>query len=324
MKKGRSCRRRLWAAAVLAIATLAGCTSESPGSGTAPAQPAPFTSTPTAGGPTCPAGVELAGSPGKAFKALEQEYDARMGVHAIDTETESVVSHRAHRRFPHASTIKALLAGAVLEELDRQQLDRRVRWSGSELVAHSPVTEQHVDHGLTIRGLVDAALTVSDNTAANLLLGLLGGPAALEDALRRLGDNVTSVDRWEPDLNVVAPGDTRDTSTPHALAQSLRAYALTDVLTHSDRALLRRAMEQNTTGDDLIRGGVPPRWQVADKTGSAAYGARNDIAVVTPPGRAPTVIAILSSRDRLGAETDDALIASATEVVMAALCGSTG
>ena len=248
---------------------------------------------------------------------LESEHDARLGVHAVDTGTGVVVSYRADERFAYASTIKALAAGAVLDDLGPSDLSRRLFFTEEELVDYSPVTELHVEDGLSVREVIDAAITVSDNTAGNLLIDLVGGPAALDAALLEdAGDDVTEVVRREPDLNTAVPGDSRDTTTPAALAESLGAYVLGDALPRADRRLLDGALRRTTTGDALIRAGVPRGWQVGNKTGSASYGTRNDVAVLRPPGRAPILLAVMTTHDQADAATDDALVAAATRIVV--------
>ncbi|MDX3058296.1 class A beta-lactamase [Streptomyces sp. NE06-03E] len=252
----------------------------------------------------------------QAFGELEQKFDARVGVYAVDTGSRLTVTHRPDERFAYASTCKALLAGALLKTYTLPQLDRRVRFGPGDLVANSPVTEQHVDTGLTVRELCDAAVRHSDNAAANLLFQELGGPGGLRDALVALGDRTTRCDRIEPDLSEAAPGDVRDTSTPRALAADLRAYALGSALGTDARAVLNDWLERNTTGDALIRAGAPAGWVVGDKTGTGGYGTRNDIAVVRPPGSAPIVLAVLSRRDARDAEPQDALVAGAARVAL--------
>jgi beta-lactamase class A len=255
----------------------------------------------------------------EAFERLEATFAARLGVYALDTGTGRSVEYRADERFGYASTIKALAAGAVLAATSTEELDEIVRYGPADLVLHSPITEQHVTTGMTLRAVVEAAVRYSDNTAGNLLFARLGGPAGLAQALRGLGDEVTQPVRWEPELNAYTPGDSRDTSTPRALATSLAAYAVGDALSEEDRAVLVDWLVRNTTGDTLIRAGVPAGWRVGDKTGTARYGTRNDIAVVWPPDGAPIVLAVLSTRDRIDAPHDDALIAQATTVVLTAL-----
>ena len=173
---------------------------------------------------------------------------------------------------------------------------------------------------MSLRALCSAAARHSDNTAANLLLDELGGPDGLEAVLEELGDDVTRMERREPELNEWAPGVTRDTSTPRALAGSLRAFVLGDALGPPERKQLVTWLRTSTTGATLIRAGVPGDWVVGDKTGTGGtYGTRNDIAVVWPPRAAPLVIAIMSSRPRPEDEPDDELIVRAASVVASEL-----
>lgn len=262
----------------------------------------------------------LSGVP--AFADLEATFDARLGVVAVDTGSGRRLEHRADERFAYASTFKALLAGAVLASTTDRELDGIIRVTSSDMVAYSPVTATRVGDGMTRRELADAAVRFSDNTAANLLLEDLGGPPGLAGALRAVGDDVTLPVRTETALNEAVPGDDRDTSTPRALAASLQAFAVDDALDATDRQVLNGWLQGSTTGDELIRAGVPAGWLVGDKTGSGGYGTRNDIAVITPPGRPPIVLAVLSDKGRVDAEPDAAIIAEATRVALAALASS--
>ena len=255
----------------------------------------------------------------RAFAALERRYDARLGVAAIDTGSGRTIAHRAGERFAFASTVKVFIAAAVLDASSDADLATVVHYDRGDLLEYAPVTSEHVDTGMTVRELVDAALRSSDNTAANLLVERLGGPDAVERWLRGIGDRTTRVDRVEPDLNEATPGDRRDTTTPERFAADLRTVLLGDALDAADRRVLREAMLGNTTGDATIRAGVDPSWRVADKTGTASYGVRNDIAIVTPPGRAPIVLVVMTSRADPGAEPSDALVAAATRAAVAGL-----
>lgn len=253
------------------------------------------------------------------FSNLETEFDARLGVYAIDTGTGRVVEHRADERFAFCSTFKALAAAALLARTEPADLDRRLTYTSADLIANSPVTEQHVADGMTLRDLMDAAIRYSDNTAANLIFTELDGPAGFEKDLRNIGDQVTESDRIEPGLSEAAPGDTRDTTTPRTFAANLRTYVLGNALPTDDRTLLTNWLRNNKTGDELIRAGVPAGWMVGDKTGTGGYGTRNDIAVLWPPNRAPIVLAVMSSRTEKDATRDNRLIAEATKTTLAAL-----
>lgn len=304
--------RRLAPLVASAALVLTACT---PGAAdTAPAASGPASPVPDA--PAAPA-TDVAAEIGR----LEERYDAVVGLYAVDTGTETEVTHRADRRFGYASTFKALAAGAVLERSDPEELARVVTYDAGDLQEYSPVAERHVEEGMTTYQIIEAAVRQSDNTAGNLLLDALGGPAGLESALRAIGDETTRPARYEPELNDVAPGDERDTSTARALAHDLRAYGLGDVLDDEARATFVEALCGSVTGTETIRAGVPDGWTVGDKTGTSGRGGRNDIGIVWPPGSEPVVLAVLTQTEDPGAEPDDALLAEVTAVVVEALGG---
>jgi beta-lactamase class A len=237
----------------------------------------------------------------------------------LDTGTGCTVTFQAGQRFAYCSTFKVLTAGILLQRDTDKRLSRVITVHAADLVDYSPITSRHVGSGMTLRALIAAALQYSDNTAANLLLDQLGGPHALQVALRSLGDSTTDADRAEPALNEAIPGDTRDTSTPRALGTDLRRLVLGNVLPESRRQLLMTWLLGNTTGGPYIRAGVPAGWKVGDKTGNGGYGTRNDIAIAWPPSGAPVVVAILSDRGTAGASSNDALIADATRTALGAM-----
>ncbi|WP_199850579.1 class A beta-lactamase [Streptomyces sp. CMB-StM0423] len=257
----------------------------------------------------------------REFKELERAHDARLGVYAVDTRTGREVAYRDGERFAFASTVKAFQAGAVLRQRKLSGLKKEITYDRSDLVANSPITEKHVDDGMTLGELCDAAVRYSDNAAANLLFEELGGPKALQSFLREnTGDDTSRMERIEPALSDWEPDSARDTSTPRALAGNLRAFVLGDVLGMPERARLAGWLRKNTTGDETIRAGVPKDWEVGDKTGTAAtFGGRNDIAVVWRPDAAPLVMAVLSNATDRDAEPDDKLIAKAAAVVSDAM-----
>jgi beta-lactamase class A len=254
-----------------------------------------------------------------AFAKLEEKFDAKLGVFALDTGTNQTVAYHPDERFAYASTHKALAVGALLQQKSIEELNQRITYTSEDLVNYNPITEKHVDTGMTLKELSDASLRYSDNTAANLIFKQMGGPAGFKRALEEIGDNVTKPEQIEPDLNEVNPGETHDTSTPRALATSLQAFTLGDALPTEKRELLIDWMKRNTTGDALIRAGVPKGWEVADKTGAGSYGTRNDISIIWPPKGDPIVLAVLSSRDKKDAEYNDDLIAETTKEVIKAL-----
>ena len=246
-----------------------------------------------------------AGDPASAGKdsakqriaAIERRTGGRLGVAALETGGNRRIEHRAGERFPLCSTFKLLAAAAVLHRIDEKQdqLNRLVPYTATDLLEYAPVTREHVEEGgMTLSALCAAALNYSDNTAANLLVKAIGGPAALTRYARALGDEETRLDRLEPDLNSALPGDERDTTTPAAMLGNLRTLLLGDALSPASRVQLEAWLAENKTGGKMIRAGLPNDWRVGDKTGRGSEGATNDIAILCPPGRAPILLAVYS------------------------------
>ncbi|WP_329124415.1 class A beta-lactamase [Streptomyces sp. NBC_01353] len=309
---GRTRRCLLAAVAVLTLVPLGACGQ----GGTAATPSSSPPSSPRASAP----GAAAARPVSARLQELERAYDARLGVYAIDTGSGREVAYNDNARFPFASTFKALAAGAVLRTYTSGGMGKKVTYSRGDLVDHSPVTEKHVGTGMSLHELCEAAVRHSDNTAANLLLDQLGGPKRLDAMLDEWGDQVTRMERREPELNEWAPGATRDTSTPRALAQDLRALVVGDVLGAAERAQLATWLKTSTTGTELIRAGMPKGWVIGDKSGAGStHGTRNDIAVAWPPGRAPVVLAVMSNRPTQDARYDNKLIADAAAVVAESL-----
>lgn len=272
------------------------------------------------------AAVLSVGSPAVALPAHRSEFariengiGARLGVAVLDTRDGSMASYRAEERFPMCSTFKALAAAAVLARVDagKEQLDRRIRYEAKHLVTYSPATEKHVEGGMTLAEICEAAVTLSDNTAGNLQLAAIGGPEGLTAYLRTLGDTVTRLDRIETALNEATPGDPRDTTTPAAMAENLRKLVLGDALSAKSRAQLKAWIVANKTGDTRIRAGVPADWIVGDKTGTGGRGTNNDVGILWPPGRAPLVVSIYLTECEASMESRNAAIAAVAKAIAA-------
>ncbi|WP_175882533.1 PEN-B family class A beta-lactamase [Burkholderia sp. BCC0044] len=248
---------------------------------------------------------------------LERDAGGRLGVCAIDTASGRVVEHRAGERFPFCSTFKAMLGAAVLaRSVERPGLlQQRVTYTKADLVNYSPVSEKHVGAGMTVAALCEATIQYSDNAAANLLMKLIGGPSAVTAYARSIGDDTFRLDRWETELNTALPGDPRDTTTPAAMAASLRVLTLGDALPAAQRAQFVTWLRGNKVGDKRIRAGVPAGWVVGDKTGTGDYGTTNDVGVIWPTSRAPIVLAVYYTQTRADARAKDDVIASVARIV---------
>jgi len=248
----------------------------------------------------------------RRLAAIEQASGGRLGVSLLDTGSGAKYGYRAGERFPMCSTFKLLAAALVLHRVDtgKEQLERRIPIAASDILPHSPTTQQHIGpQGLPMAALCEASIIVSDNAAANLMLASFGGPAGLTAYLRSLGDKVTRLDRTEPDLNESLPGDPRDTTTPDAMLATVHKITLGSALSDASRKLIVQWLQANKTGDRRLRALLPPGWRVGDKTGSGANGSTNDVGLIWPPdGRAPLLVAAyLTGTKRPAAERDAAL-----------------
>ncbi len=236
-----------------------------------------------------------------------------------DTGSGARIGHRADERFPLTSTFKFLAAAAVLAKVDagKDSLDRRVTYAKSDLVTYSPATEKHVGDGMTLAEICEAAITLSDNTAGNLLLAAIGGPEGLTRFARSIGDAVTRLDRTETDLNEARPGDPRDTTSPAAMIGNLERLLLGDALGAASRERLANWMIANTTGVARLRAGAPKGWRIGDKTGSGNNGTANDIAILWPPGRKPILIAAYLTESRGSMDERNETLAEVARILTA-------
>ncbi|WP_435830120.1 class A beta-lactamase [Nocardia salmonicida] len=255
------------------------------------------------------------------FADMETKYGARLGLSVVDTGSGATVDYREGERFPMASTFKGLACGALLQAhpLSTGYFDQVIRYTAADIVVNSPETEKHIDTGMTVTALCDAAITQSDNTAGNMLLRLLGGPEGFTAFLRTLGDTVSRLDRWEPELNTAIPGDERDTTTAAALVANYRALVVGTALPEPERDQLATWLKASKTGAKRIKAGLPTDWIVGDKTGSPAYGSALDVAIAWPPNRAPLVLAVLTTKPDQNAEPSNDLVAEATKAAVAQL-----
>ncbi|KJC40513.1 beta-lactamase [Bradyrhizobium sp. LTSP885] len=260
------------------------------------------------------------------FARIELATSGRLGVAALDTETGLRASLRGDERFPMCSTFKALATAAVLHRVDRGEssLDQRVQIQAKDILAYAPITKEHVGSDMTLSELCEAAITQSDNTAANLLLRELGGPAGLTNFFRTIGDNVSRLDRWEVALNEGVSGDPRDTTSPAAMLKNLQRVVLGDVLQATSRQKLADWMVANKTGDARLRAGVPRDWRVGDKTGTGDRGTYNDIGVFWPPGRKPIVVTVYLTGASAPAAKCDEVIANVARAVANASAAQRG
>jgi beta-lactamase class A len=238
------------------------------------------------------------GNAARRIAALEKREGGRLGVEALDTATGRRIQHRSDERFGMCSTFKFLAAAAVLQRVDRgaEHLDRRIEYGEGDLLEYAPVSKEHVkEGGMTLADICAAAVQWSDNTAANLMLKVLGGPEVVTAFIRSTGDNVTRLDNTEPELNVVGPGEVKNTTTAASMVGLLNSVVLGQVLSADSRTRLQGWMLDAKVGAHRLPAGLPSGWRIAHKTGTGS-DQTNDVGVVWPPNRPPIIVAALYSR----------------------------
>jgi beta-lactamase class A len=231
----------------------------------------------------------------KRLAEIEAREGGRLGVFVRDTGDGARIEHRADERFPMCSTFKLLTAAAALKRVDdgAERLDRTIAYGPNDLLEYAPIAKAHVaEGGMTVADLCAAAIDWSDNTAGNLVLQSIGGPAGFTAFARSLGDEVTRLDRNEPTLNESLPGDPRDTTSPRAMAADMQKVLLGDALSDQSRRQLEAWLIDDKVGDKRVRAGLPHSWRIGDKTGSGDHGTANTIAIIRPPDQAPILAAI--------------------------------
>jgi beta-lactamase class A len=249
---------------------------------------------------------------------LEAAHGGRLGVAVFERGSGRGFGYRAAETFPMCSTYKFLAVAAILARVDRGalRLDQRVPFSATDILPYAPITRAHLAEGaMTLGALCAAALQWSDNTAANLLLARIGGPAGWTRYARSIGDAISRLDRTEPTLNTAIPGDPRDTTSPSAMLGDLQAVLLGSALSRSSRQQLEDWMLGGTITGPLLKAGVPKDWRVADKSGAGAHGTRNDIGILLPPKGASVLAAVYYTGSAASMPEQNAVIAAVARMI---------
>ncbi|WP_312798787.1 class A beta-lactamase, partial [Tianweitania sp.] len=222
-------------------------------------------------------------------REIETQLKARVGLAIYDTGSDKTWLYKADERFPMASTFKVLACGALLHKADQSQLKLTdtTTITKADMIPYAPVTEKLIGQKVGLGDLCAATMRTSDNVAANKVLDGIGGPKSVTSFMRGIGDEVTRLDRWEPDLNEGKPGDKKDTTSPAAIAKAVRELVLGNTLSAASRQQLTTWLIENEVGGPLLRAGLPGTWRIGDRTGAGGHGTRAVVAVIWPPDHAP-------------------------------------
>lgn len=252
------------------------------------------------------------------LEKLEGNFNGKIGVYAINTNNNEILAYRAEERFPIQSTLKLIAVAALLQQANTNTmlLNEKIHYTANDLTEWHPITGRYVKQGMSYRALASAAISYSDNPAANLIIKKLGGPQAVTSFAHSIGNKTFNVSHYEGNLNS-NPNNVEDTATPKDMGLSVKNLTIGNVLAPSLRAKLINWMKDSTTSYQRMRAGALTGWTVADKTGSGDYGVANDIGLIWSPTCKPIILAIYTVRSEKDAARRDDMIAAATTAVLA-------
>ncbi|MGR6833859.1 class A beta-lactamase [Aliivibrio wodanis] len=237
----------------------------------------------------------------ETIEAIELSSSGTIGVSVLDTTTNTMWSYKGDQRFPMMSTFKTLLCAQMLYNSNNGLLDKEAltRVTQKSIVPWSPITEKFIGETISTESACEATMLMSDNTAANIVLAQTGTPTSLTLFLRLIGDDITRLDRIEPELNEAQKGDIRDTTTPNAMTNTLNELLFGETLIPKHENTLKTWMVNNKVSDPLLRSILPSGWSIADRSGAGGFGSRGITAVLWNEKRAPIIISIYLTQTNL-------------------------
>lgn len=238
----------------------------------------------------------------RRIAAIAEGSKGRIGVFAMDLQSGETLSVLGDQRFPMASTSKIAIAATYLEGVDQG------RWSlTSEFPLLHPLRSAKFSSAiapvrkgdyLTAHELIDLMITRSSNPATDALLRVVGGPAAVNDWMRRAGvteftlsRDIATLVRDDGEYDPAAIIDPRDSATPRAMVQLMSGIWQGRWLSASSNRVIISAMERCRTGTRRIPARMPSYVTVAHKTGSL-NNTSSDIGMLTGPDGRTIAVAI--------------------------------
>jgi beta-lactamase class A len=245
------------------------------------------------------------------IKTVERELDARVGVSIYDVKAKKLWSYNGEARFPLLSTFKTLACAKLLADSDKGNISiyTSVEVHSEVLMEYSPVLEKYVGKKITLDEACSAAMQMSDNTAANIILTSIGGPQELTKFMLSIGDSVTRLDRIEPSLNEALATDVRDTTSPNAMTKTLNTLLFGTVLSTESKAKLKQWMVENKVSGNLFRTELPSGWYIADRSGAGGNGSRAITAIIWSNERAPLIVSVYLTQTEASFENRNKAIA---------------
>lgn len=253
-----------------------------------------------------------------AIEHAKKQLGAKVGVSVLDGKGEQLFSYNSDQRFPLMSTFKTLACAKLLHDnqINNGMMDKVYPIKADAILEYAPVFKDKVGTEVSLKEACFATMTTSDNSAANLVLSHIGGPAGVTKFLIDNGDNVTRLDRIEPLLNEAIPGDKRDTTTPYAMNKTITNLVLGNALNDTSKQQLNDWMKANKVSNGLLRSVLPKGWEIADRSGAGGHGSRGITAVVWNEQQQPLVISIYLTGTKASIPERDKEIAQIGQAIL--------
>jgi beta-lactamase class A len=272
-----------------------------------------------------------------------------LGITVLDLDSGAQARVNADHAFPMMSVFKAPVAATVLAQIDAGHLSlvQKVRIARADVVGGSAVPSigahfRGDSMTFTVNELLTAEISESDNTAADALVRLVGGPKVVTAFLRAHGINDMRVDMDEAEVDRIFEGtghgeqipadetapqslarlrrgyrdylsDPRNRTTPDAAVEFLKQLWKGQLLSaNSTRHLLELMYKQ--TIPRRLHAGLPEGVRLADKCGTSASfegetAAYNDIGIMTWPNGHTVIVAAFLTDSRADKAERDAIYA---------------
>lgn len=284
-----------------------------------------------------------------------------VGIGVLDLKTGKSWFHNGKQRFPMQSVFKLPVGIVVLRLVDDGQLslDQNVTISRQEFApGWSPIIKEIKGNSaqFTVRELLERSVGNSDNTAADALVRLVGGPEKVNAILYKLSIRNIRVDRLEQQLQPDCVGltnfrpeladeqkyadavekipahvkkaalenylaDPRDTATPEGMVDLLAKLQARQLLSERSTALLLKIMSNSPTGQQRLKAGLPKAWSIAHKTGSGpdvlGIGtATNDVGIISSPEKRRIAIAVFIAGAKVPVEKRERVMSDIASAVV--------
>jgi beta-lactamase class A len=216
----------------------------------------------------------------------------RAGVFVVDCDSGRYVDYNGHIPFSAASMIKMPILVSLLAALDRHEIDMSQQLvirsdlvtGGSGYLQYRPVGTK-----ISVKDTAYLMITMSDNTATNMIIDALGGKETLNKQFRSWGLSETHI------ANMLGDFDGTNKTSPFEQVYLLARIRKGELISPASRQWMYEIMEK-TRVRTLLNVGLAPGAKIAHKTGDIASMV-GDAGIVTAPNGSSYIIAVQVERD---------------------------